>query len=85
MEFQNKIALITGGATGIGKAAAQRLLAEGARVVINARTEERLRETQAELDPTGERLAIVAGDIGQQDTAASSRPPSTASEAWTSS
>lgn len=69
MEFQGKIALITGGGSGMGEAAAKRLLAEGARVVINGRREERLRDTQAELDPSGEHLATVAGDIGQRDTA----------------
>lgn len=68
-EFQNKVALVTGGASGMGKAAAARLLEEGASVVINDRDEDKLRATLNELDPGGTRLATVAGDIGQVETA----------------
>ena len=34
MRFENKVAVVTGAAGGIGRACAERLLAEGARVVI---------------------------------------------------
>ena len=68
-EFQNKVVLITGGASGIGKATAARFLNEGASVVINGRDETKLQETLNELNPSGTRLAIVAGDIGQPETA----------------
>jgi NAD(P)-dependent dehydrogenase (short-subunit alcohol dehydrogenase family) len=69
MSFQNKVVIITGGGTGIGKEVARRLLAQGAVVVINGRRAEVLAQTAAELDPTGKRLAVVAGDIGQRATA----------------
>ncbi len=69
MEFQNKVVLITGGGTGIGAEAARRFLVEGAYVVINGRRQEVLEATAKELDPSAQRIAIVAGDIGQVETA----------------
>jgi 3-oxoacyl-[acyl-carrier protein] reductase len=49
MDLQNKIALITGGTAGIGRALAQTLCQAGARVAITGRNEDRLRETAREL------------------------------------
>lgn len=39
-----KVAIVTGASAGIGKASALALAAEGAKVVITARREERLKE-----------------------------------------
>lgn len=69
MNFQNKVVVITGGATGIGKVAAQRFLTHGAKVVLNGRREHQLKVAAAELDSSGERVATVAGDIGIPETA----------------
>lgn len=63
--FANKVAVITGGGSGIGKAAAQQLVTEGARVVINGRTEAKLKAAAQEIDPSGANVAIYAGDIGE--------------------
>lgn len=68
MNFHDKVVLITGGGTGIGKAAAKGFLAGGAKVVLNGRREDVLTRTASELDPSGERVAIVAGDIGSVKT-----------------
>jgi NAD(P)-dependent dehydrogenase (short-subunit alcohol dehydrogenase family)/rhodanese-related sulfurtransferase len=68
-EFRGKVVLITGGAGGIGKAAAQRFLEEGARVAINSRRQDVLDAAGAELDPSGERLLLFAGDTSRADTA----------------
>lgn len=69
MNFQNKVVLVTGGGTGIGKEAARRFLSAGAKVVINGRREEVLRSTALELDREGENIAFCVGDIGQLETA----------------
>jgi NAD(P)-dependent dehydrogenase (short-subunit alcohol dehydrogenase family) len=47
MRLQEKTALITGGATGIGRAIALALAGEGCRVAIAGRREDKLRETAA--------------------------------------
>jgi NAD(P)-dependent dehydrogenase (short-subunit alcohol dehydrogenase family) len=62
-EFQGKVAVITGGGGGIGKATAARLLEEGASVVLASRRQEVLEAAQRELR-AGERVALVAGDVG---------------------
>lgn len=59
--FQDKIALITGGTSGMGLAAARRLLAEGARVVITGRDKVRLDAAVEEL-AGGDRVLAVRGD-----------------------
>lgn len=66
--FQDKVAVVTGGGTGIGKTVAAQLLEEGARVVINGRRADVLQTTAAELDSTGERAVAVPGDISRIST-----------------
>lgn len=68
MEFEDKVVLVTGGGSGIGRAAVERLLGEGARVVVNDLRPDSLDATLAALDPSGDRLAGVAGDIGDPAT-----------------
>ena len=68
---QDKVAVITGGGGGIGKAAAARLLEEGARVVLSGTRRSVLEAAQAELDPDGTRSALHAGHItGRADAQA---------------
>jgi NAD(P)-dependent dehydrogenase (short-subunit alcohol dehydrogenase family) len=57
MQFQGKVALITGGGTGIGAAVARRFVADGGQVVLMGR---RRRYLQAVARPIGG--AVVAGD-----------------------
>lgn len=68
MNFQGKVAVITGGGSGIGKATAVELVRLGANVVINGRREQVLLDAANEIDPTGERVLVIAGDIRQQET-----------------
>lgn len=47
--FEGKVAIVTGGGTGIGKAIARELLYLGSKVVISSRKEERLQKAADEL------------------------------------
>lgn len=60
--FTNRTVLITGGTSGMGLAAARRLLDEGAYVAITGRTDARLADAAAGLD-AGERLLTVRADV----------------------
>jgi NAD(P)-dependent dehydrogenase (short-subunit alcohol dehydrogenase family) len=68
-DFEDKVAVITGGGGGIGKATAARLLEEGASVVLAGRRREVLEAARRELDGTGQRVAVVAGDASSPDGA----------------
>lgn len=69
MDFQNKVVVITGGSSGIGKAVATELVKLGANVVINGRREQELAEVAKDIDPTGAHIGYVAGDISDPQTA----------------
>jgi NAD(P)-dependent dehydrogenase (short-subunit alcohol dehydrogenase family) len=59
-----KVVFITGGSSGIGRATAARLLAEGARVAICARDADRLETTAAELRAAhGDALMALPADV----------------------
>lgn len=64
MNLSGQIALVTGGGTGIGKAIAKAMLAEGAKVIIVGRKEEILKEAQAEL---GSDVEMMTCDVTQED------------------
>jgi len=60
MKLENRIAIVTGSAEGIGKAIAVRFVAEGAKVVIADRNFEKAKETAEEL---GEKAFAVKVDV----------------------
>ena len=66
--FESKVAVVTGGGTGIGKATAAQLVKEGARVVILGRREHVLAEAAKEIDADGGSVAFLAGDVAAEDT-----------------
>ena len=60
-----RTALVTGGATGIGRATALRLAREGVAVAINySRSEEDARKTLADVTATGARALLCQADVG---------------------
>jgi citronellol/citronellal dehydrogenase len=62
-----RVALVTGGGTGIGRATALELAGTGADVVICGRREEPLRETAAEIERSGGSCLAVATDLRESE------------------
>ncbi|UAL29940.1 SDR family oxidoreductase [Nocardioides rotundus] len=64
--LQDKVAIVTGGSGGIGKATARRFLEEGAKVTVVDLSRESLEQTAAELAGLGDLLTVEA-DVTQED------------------
>jgi NAD(P)-dependent dehydrogenase (short-subunit alcohol dehydrogenase family) len=63
-----KVAVVTGGGTGIGSAVAQALAREGYSVVVAGRRRERLEATVAEGSASGGRLLAISADVGDPES-----------------
>src|ERR1700761_2566229 len=63
----DKLAVITGGSRGLGRAMAVALSAAGARVALVARDEAKLREAQQEIEAGGGRASFFVADVTRED------------------
>ena len=65
MRLKDKVALITGGASGIGKASCLRFAKEGAKVVVVDLKKEAAQVTVDEIWKAGGEAAAVAADVSK--------------------
>ena len=68
MSSNGRVAVVTGAGTGIGKASALALLADGYSVALAGRRIEPLEETVAEAGEDGSRTIVVSTDVGDPES-----------------
>ena len=66
-KLEDQVMVITGASSGIGLVTARMAAKRGARVVLNARNEEALRQIAYEINASGGKASYVAGDVGKLD------------------
>jgi NAD(P)-dependent dehydrogenase (short-subunit alcohol dehydrogenase family) len=64
--LEGKVALITGASQGLGRALALEFAREGARVVVNARSEESIGPVAGEVEDVGAEVLAVAADVSRE-------------------
>lgn len=65
--LSNKVAIVTGASSGIGRASAKLFAQEGARVIIGARREEKLKDLAREIEESGGEIRVLAGDVTDEE------------------
>jgi NAD(P)-dependent dehydrogenase (short-subunit alcohol dehydrogenase family) len=68
--FKDRIVLVTGASSGIGRATARALGAEGARLVLAGRRRDRLDEVARDVAAAGAEARVVTGDVRDEATCA---------------
>jgi len=66
--LSGKVAFITGGGTGIGRACAAEFAREGAQVVVSGRRNEPLRTVVREIEAAGGQALAIASDVTKRDS-----------------
>ena len=67
MASQGKVALVTGGGSGIGRSAALALQGDGWNVVVSGRRKEELDKTVAMAKPGGGKMLAIRADVGKHE------------------
>ena len=67
LQLENKLALVTGGSSGIGEAIAKTLATEGAAVVVHGRDGTKARRVADDITRSGGRAEIAIGDLANDD------------------
>ena len=66
MTLKNKVCLITGGGSGIGRATANKMAKEGARIIVVGRTQTKIDETVSSIKKDGGYAKGYATDVSKQ-------------------
>lgn len=66
-EIQNKVVIITGASSGLGEATARRLAKNGAKLMLAARREDRLKELVAEIQKDGGTVKYQVTDVSDRN------------------
>ena len=69
MRLENKVALVTGGGSGIGRATSVLFAREGAKLVVSDVSETSARQTADDVEAVGGDAVIVTGDVSRTDDA----------------
>jgi NAD(P)-dependent dehydrogenase (short-subunit alcohol dehydrogenase family) len=65
--LEGKVALVTGASSGIGRAVAGQMALHGAHVLLVSRSDDKLRELQAQLESSGGRATVYATDLSDME------------------
>jgi NAD(P)-dependent dehydrogenase (short-subunit alcohol dehydrogenase family) len=68
LRLKDKVCIVTGSSMGIGEAIAERFAQEGAKVVVNSRSQERADKTAAVLKDKGYDVIAIAADMSNKQS-----------------
>lgn len=63
MKLENRVILVTGASSGIGKATSKKLAENGASVILMARSEDELQALKTDINKNGGKALVVKGDV----------------------
>jgi short-subunit dehydrogenase len=67
VDWQGKVAVVTGASSGIGAAMAKRLAREGLKVVLVARRRDRLEDLAGQIRQSGGEASVIAADLAEEE------------------
>ena len=67
MTLEDKVLIITGASSGIGEATAKKLSQDGAKVVLMARSEDKLKTLKQDIENNKGEALVVSGDVTKSD------------------